>query len=99
MRSVAGEPLPHHLDEAVVGHIHVERRYGDVAVTRGPRIGVGASGPGDAAAADPVDLLPPGVFHEGDCLAEHATAAGGYLDALHVAPGHGVRVEVQRDFP
>src|SRR2546426_12059459 len=78
-RSVAGEPFAHHLEQIVIRHIHVQRRHGDVAVTRSPKVGVSVTGPCNATPADPVDVLSPRVFHQGDLLAEHATAEVGDL--------------------
>src|SRR2546422_2256509 len=42
----------------------------------------GVAGPGDAAAADPIDLLTPGILHERDLLAEDPAPQVRHLHAL-----------------
>src|SRR5439155_27004683 len=86
LRSVAGEPLPHHLDQAIVGHVHVEGRHGDVAVAGGAEIGICIAAPRDATTADPIDLLAPWVLHERDFLAEDPASKMRHLHPLHLVP-------------
>src|SRR5439155_22942824 len=72
---------------------------GDVAVSEGLEVRIGAAGPRHASPADPVHLPAPWILHRGDLFVKDTAAEVRDLHPYHRIAGNGGQVDVEQGLP